>query len=497
MSSRGVELLTYTDRLGGDLVGLRRLLDGPLRAFSGVHVLPFFTPFDGADAGFDPLDHRAVDPRLGHWPDVAALADRREVTVDLVVNHVSSGSPEFVDWLERGADSPYDGMFLEFDDVFPDGASAADVTSFYRPRPGLPFTAYPSADGTRRLVWTTFAPSQVDLDVASPQAEAYLQDVLGLLRQHGVTTVRLDAVGYAVKTPGTSSFMTDETLAFVERITAVARRIGLRVLVEVHAHHSQQQRIAPLVDLVYDFATPPLLLHAWGTGDLGPMRRWLKVRPSNAVTVLDTHDGIGIIDAGPSGDHAGLLDESQMAAVFDRAAEATGGHSRLASVVPQWATMPHQVNATFLSVLGENPESLLAARALQLWLPGEPQIYYVGLLGGTDDRALAAATGQGREVNRHRYSPEEVAAALESDLTRATLALVRLRTEHPGFGGDFRWSSPGPRALRCEWTHPDGSARLDLDLSGVPDASPSFRITLQDHESTRELSSLTDLKELR
>lgn len=496
MSRRGVELLAYADRLGGDLGSLRELLDGPLDAFSGVHVLPFFTPYDGADAGFDPVDHRAVDPRLGDWSDVAALARDREVTVDLVVNHVSSESAEFTDWLARGVDSPHDGMFLEFDDVFPDGARAADVTGFHRPRPGLPFTAFRAGDGGRRLVWTTFAPTQVDLDVRSPRAAAYLEDVLRLLARHGVTTVRLDAVGYAVKTPGTTSFMTDETLGFVERLAAVARGVGLRVLVEVHSHHADQLRVAPLVDLVYDFATPPLVLHAWGTGDLGPLRRWLAVRPANAVTVLDTHDGIGVVDAGPSGDRPGLLDERQSAAVFDRAAVATGGHSRAASVVPQWAVLPHQVNATFLSALGGDVDAFLAARALQLWLPGEPQVYYVGLLGGTDDRERFAATGQGREVNRHAYTGDELAAALDGEVARATLGLVRLRTRHPAFGGEFRWSSPGDASLRCEWTGGGTTARLDLDLGDVPAARPAWTITLHDHDGTRTLTGACDLEEL-
>src|SRR5213076_1893641 len=105
----------YADRLGGTLPELTRLVtgDGPLAGFSGVHLLPFFVPFDGPDAGFDPIDHDTVDARLGRWADVRALADSGlELTADLVVNHVSSQSAEFTDWLARGGASPHDGMFL-------------------------------------------------------------------------------------------------------------------------------------------------------------------------------------------------------------------------------------------------------------------------------------------------------------------------------------------------------------------------------------------------
>src|SRR6266704_2915066 len=108
-----VQLIAYADRLGGSLPVLARLLRGPLAGlFGGVHVLPFYLPYDGADAGFDPIDHTQVDPRLGEWKDVAALAEGRDLVADLVVNHVSASSEQFQDLLARGDESPYASMFL-------------------------------------------------------------------------------------------------------------------------------------------------------------------------------------------------------------------------------------------------------------------------------------------------------------------------------------------------------------------------------------------------
>src|SRR5215469_14422669 len=111
-----VELIAYASRLGGDLGRLREILADPLAGlFGGVHVLPFYVPFDGADAGFDPQDHTKVDPRLGSWDDIAALArDGYTVMADLIVNHVSCTSPQFADWLAKGPHSACDGMFLTF-----------------------------------------------------------------------------------------------------------------------------------------------------------------------------------------------------------------------------------------------------------------------------------------------------------------------------------------------------------------------------------------------
>jgi len=125
-----VQLIAYADRFGGSLSGLREILDGPLAGlFAGVHVLPFFTPFDGADAGFDPVDHTEVDPRLGSWDDVRALAREYVLMVDLIVNHVSADSPEFRDVLAHGDASPHAGLFLTMSDVYPAGADEAELVA--------------------------------------------------------------------------------------------------------------------------------------------------------------------------------------------------------------------------------------------------------------------------------------------------------------------------------------------------------------------------------
>jgi sucrose phosphorylase len=485
-----VQLLAYADRVGGSLQGLKAVLQGSFSRFSGVHILPFFLPFDGVDAGFDPVNHSLVDPRLGTWDDVREIAGERIVTADLIVNHVSSTSDEFVDWLAKGELSEHDGMFLTFDTVFPGGASEAEITAFYRPRPGLPFVPYEGGDGRRMLVWATFGSSQIDLDVASPKALRYLDHILATMANNGVSTVRLDAVGYAVKTAGTDSFMTDETLKFVTTITAMAHARGLRVLVEVHAHFTQQLAVAPLVDLVYDFALAPLVLHAFGTGLLERLEKWLNIRPRNCVTVLDTHDGIGIIDAGPSGEKNGLLDFDEMADIFHRAEIATGGLSAEASVVPAWATLPHQINATFFSAMGGDATRYIMARAIQLWLPGEPQIYYVGALAGLDDEQLFRQTLNGRDVNRHSYTEEEIDEALSGEVTRALLALVELRNTHRAFRGSFTHTLPSDSRMELSWRNAADSATLTVD---VDPTTLGFEIAITDSDWTRRFAGIPGL----
>jgi len=440
--ANSVHLLTYADRLAGDLTGLRELLAGPLHAFDGVHVLPFFRPIDGADAGFDPDDHREVDPRIGTWQEVASLAQVADVTADLIVNHVSTRSPEFASFLREGDASPQAGMFLTLDRVFPGGATEELLAQVYRPRPGLPLTPVTLADGTRRILWTTFTSEQVDLDVHDDTTRAYLEELLTLFARNGVDTVRLDAVGYAVKTPGTSSFMTDDTRAFLRWLSGRAHAHGLRVLVEVHAHWRLTLELAATCDLTYDFALPPLVLDALHSGDGAPLHSWLGQRPHNVVTVLDTHDGIGVIDVGANAGHGdaehpgpGLLPPERIDALVESIHTATDGVSRRATGAAASNVDLYQVNTTFLDALGGDVDAMLAARALQLVLPGTPQIYYVGLLMGRNDAALLEATGVGRDVNRHHYTRAEVDAALESDAVRRLLALVELRRTHAAFDG--------------------------------------------------------------
>jgi sucrose phosphorylase len=485
-----VELIAYADRFGGDIRRLQALLAGPLEGlFGGVHLLPFFRPYDGADAGFDPEDHTEVDPRLGTWDDIGALAADMRVMADVIVNHVSSTSPEFEDWLAHGAGSAFDGMFLTFAGAFPNGATEDVLMRLYRPRPGLPFTPYTMADGTKRLVWTTFTPRQVDLDVSNDKTRAYYLRVLDQLARAKVSQVRLDAVGYAVKTPGLTSFMTPETFAFIDEVTKWCRERGLSVLVEVHSYYKQQVEIARQVDYVYDFALPPLVLHALTAADADPLLAWLEVRPTNAVTVLDTHDGIGVIDVGADAtdrSRRGLLTDEQLSRLVETMHDNSGGTSRAATGAAASNLDLYQVNCTFYDALGKDDDRYLLARALQFFTPGKPQVYYVGLLAGSNDMDLLARTGIGRDVNRHYYSGEEITRQLERPVVRALLGLIRFRNAHPAFTGDFT-ATGGGAVLRLTWTKGDELAELQADLTT---ASAVVRWTEDGEERSASLARL-------
>jgi len=468
-----VQLIAYVDRLSnGGFNALHSLLKGPLAGiFGGAHLLPFFTPMDGADAGFDPTDHTRVDARLGTWEDVQALGGTTDLVADLIVNHISSSSPQFLDFSEKGPDSQYADMFLTFERIFPRGARESDLLRIYRPRPSLPFSPVTLLSGDRRLLWTTFNPEQVDMDVHNPQAETYLDSILRKFQTAGIKMIRLDAVGYAIKKPGTSCFMIPETFEFITEWTEKAHKLGIEVLVEVHSHYLKQIEIAHRVDWVYDFALPPLVLHALFKSDSRPLARWLSISPRNAVTVLDTHDGIGVIDAGADSDGAaGLLSPGEIDNLVETIHRRSRGQSRKATGAAASNLDLYQVNCTFLDALGGREAEYLIARALQFFAPGIPQVYYVGLLGGGNDMELLARTGVGRDINRHYYTPAEIEGALERPLVQKQMELIRLRNTHPAFGGKFQVEAPTENQIAIRWKLGKHRIKLHADLS-VPSAS--------------------------
>lgn len=467
-----VHLITYANRLGGEqLADLERLLNGPLKdVFGGVHILPFFYPIDGADAGFDPIDHSTVDPSIGTWNNITALSSILDITADLIVNHISSKSQQFQDFLKHGDQSPYSGMFLTFGSVFPNGAAEEDLLRIYRPRPGLPFTTITLSNGQKSILWTTFTSEQIDLNVRHPQGDAYWKTILQKFQAHGIKTIRLDAAGYAIKKPGTSSFMIPETFEFIDELAQYAKSLGLEVLVEIHAHYRKQIEIAHQVDRVYDFALPPLILHALFNKTARHIKSWLAISPRNAVTVLDTHDGIGVIDVGavvePDGSALpGIIPSDELDLLVDTIHEKSNGQSRNATGNAASNLDLYQVNCTYYDALGKSDRDYLISRAVQFFAPGIPQVYYVGLLAGSNDMALLKKTTIGRDINRHYYSWDEVQESLARPVVQNLLKLIRFRNEHPAFQGAFSLLPCDDSRLVIRWDKDEVWTQLTVDFS--------------------------------
>lgn len=463
-----IQLITYVDRLsGGKITDLHRLLKGQLAGlFDAVHLLPFYPPIDGEDAGFDPTDHTAVDSRLGSWADIERLAADYPIMADMIVNHMSAQSPQFLDVLQQGESSPYWPLFLTRDKVFGQQPDQAQLDAIYRPRPTPCFTDIRLANGDTKAFWTTFTANQIDIDVASAQGEAYLQAILQRFTDHGVKYIRLDAAGYAIKKAGSSCFMLPETFEFIEKLSKQAKARGMTCLVEIHGYHKTQIEIAKRCDMVYDFALPPLVLHTIFSGSAYALKTWLDIAPRNCITVLDTHDGIGIVDAADYQGAAGLLTDPELDSLVEKIHHNSGGSSKLATGNAANNVDLYQVNCSFYDALGRNNEHYLLARAIQLFCPGISQIYYGGLLAAENDVALLQKTGVGRDINRPYFDESSLQLALQKPVVKALIKLIQLRRTLQAFDGDFS-QTLAPNLYQLNWQHGDHQASLSLQLDSL------------------------------
>jgi sucrose 6(F)-phosphate phosphorylase len=479
------QLITYPDSLGGDLRTLGHVLDRyfPEMFEGGIHILPPF-PSSG-DRGFAPLTHLQIDPRFGSWREIKEIGDKHPVLLDLVVNHMSSKSPYFQDYLQNGPGSPYAGLFIPIEKYWPNRTpSKKDIEGIFLRRPS-PFSEYPiKATGETRTLWTTFGktdPSeQVDIDVDSPIARNLMAKCVSTFGKHQVRMVRLDAVGYVIKKIGTSCFFVEpEIFQFLEWLKSTADEFGIEVLPELHTDLPTQTRLAQKGYWTYDFVLPYLILEAFVLRDSNGLKAYLAVRRHRQFTMLDCHDGVPI-----KPDLNGLYDPDRARRVTQICIQRGANLSKVFS--PKFRDPDgfdvHQIRGTYYSLLGSNDQAYLAARALQFFVPGIPQVYYVGLLAGENDEIQAQGTGDGREINRHNYTLEEIDRAVQRPVVQNLIRLTRFRDSHPAFNGKCSLDTCSDHEVLLRWDHRQDYARLHIDLR-----TDAFEITHTDpgsHKAT-------------
>ncbi len=463
-----VQLITYPDSLGGNLPTLHRLLvqHFPDIFKGGIHILPPF-PSSG-DRGFAPLTYFEIDPKFGNWEDIRRIGERFDIVVDLMVNHISRHSPYFQDFLLKGRRSEYADLFITLDKIWPGGnPPQEDIDRIFLRKPDHPFTTV-TIQETQEVerIWTTFGTrdwsEQIDLDVRSEKTHQLVTGYLDFFRRQNIKMVRLDAVGYVIKRPGTSCFMVEpEIYTFLEWISREARGYGLEVLPEVHAPFPVQLKLAAHGYWVYDFILPLLVLHTLFSKSSARLQHYLKICPRRQFTMLDCHDGIPV-----QPDLDGMLEPEESLKIVDQCVLRGANLNRILSDQhrqhPHFDT--HQINCTYYSALDCDDDAYLTARAIQFFAPGIPQVYYGGLLGGKNDQAAVQATGEGRAINRHNFRVEEIEQAVQSLLVQRLLNLIRFRNEYPAFQGEFAVIDTRENELSLAWQKGDAQCRLDVDL---------------------------------
>jgi len=462
-----VQLITYADSLGGDLKKLKYVLNTYFKGLfqGGVHILPPF-PSSG-DRGFSPVTYFQIEPSYGGWNDIQSLAADQDVLLDLMVNHMSSSSVFFQDFLKKGSKSEYADMFLSIQKVWPDGKpKKADLRKIFLRRT-VPFSDFTVDDNEKQTLWTTFGsgnPSdQIDLDVNSPVTRTLYTKIIEHFHANHVRIVRLDAVGYVIKKAGTPCFFVEpEIFQFMDWIRDVAAENEIELLPEVHAEPATQRELIEHGYWIYDFILPYLILETLIKKRSGKLRDYLRGRPSHQFTMLDCHDGIPV-----KPDLNGYYNSADVSDLVNLCLQRGAGLSRVISEEhkdPNGFDV-HQICGTYYSMLGADDDAYFAARAIQLFTPGIPQIYYVGLLAGENDIAAAEQSGEMREVNRHSYTLAEIDREVERPIVKRLLRLIEFRNTYPAFDGDCTIDNCGDKELSITWAKESLQTRLHIDLS--------------------------------
>lgn len=507
-----IQLITYPDSLGHNLKELSSALDLYIGdVVGGVHILPFY-PSSG-DRGFSPLTHLEVDPQFGTWKDIAEIGDKYNLMSDLVLNHISVESEIFQDYLAYGKKSRYKDYFItsqkfarfiprhyhaeedlahvNFDyfgyhvrmflekylirpieyitqhfrrlDLFfhRHGVSKYALRKIYRPRPGSPFVKFTFADGKKRYIWCTFSEDQIDLDVKNPGVRKMIRASIQKAAQHNVRMIRLDAFGYVSKRNGSSSFLLPEVYTYITELAAFAHENGMKILPEVHSHYSVQQKLSETegVDFVYDFQLPLIVLHTIFSEKNNRLSQWISMRPEGMITTLDTHDGLPVPDV------EGFLTQEEVDTITHRINERGGNVAMRASGTNAKNLDTYQLNVTYYSALAHDDEAYIVARAIQFFIPGIPQVYYVGLLAGENDVALLDKTNNGRDINRHGYTLDEIKAEVARPVVQRLFTMMRLRNACPAFDGTFTHEEPSEYEIILRWENGDAFCEAEICLT--------------------------------
>ena len=552
---KGVIFNAYPDSIGRNLSDIARMLKRPefKDVFSLFYILPTVFNSD-LDRGFSIIDYDLNDELVSRED----LEELHKLNVmfkfDLVLNHLSVGSPQFQDLLKHGDKSKYKNFFIDWNEfwhshgeISPDGhviPHEEHLKKLFMRKPGLPILKVRFPDGSDRPYWNTFYQEvayheiaahdllqaleieelthedaeniaaivndvlnakrdvteidlgdfshhkddivfvveqnrkylgQMDLNAQSEEVWGFYDETLKKLHEHGGKLVRLDAFAYLHKEPGEVNFFNKPgTWEYLGRLKRIANKYDLVLLPEIHSEYGYRlhEEVAAKGFPIYDFFFPGLVIDALDRGTNRHLLRWigeLMEKNIKTINMLGCHDGIPVLDlrgkeiAGVS--NKGLLSDEEIDAVIDEIMDRGGRVKNLYG--PDGKKISYyQINATFFSALGEDERKLRLARAIQMFMPGVPQVWYLDLFAGTNDYAAADKGGAAghKEINRTTLTNSDIEYGLSRIVVRDQLELMRLRNKSPAFDGELEIQDSDEHRLHLTWKHHGCIATLNADL---------------------------------
>ena len=547
---KGLILNVYPDSMGPHLSDLVTLLEQEdfKDVFSCLYILPSIFHSD-LDRGFSVINYD-LNQSLVRPEDLERLQSLGvNLKLDIVLNHLSVGSPEFKDLMSRGDDSPYLDFFIDWNKFWSNQGALSDSgvldpmpqhkQKLFMRKSGLPVLQVPFPDNSFRPYWNTFYqkislsegfiedckkelefsqktsshlhqhinqllnqgrdPSplietfgsksdqlhdlirrhlellgQMDLNASHEGVWQYYEKTLSKLKAYGAKIVRLDAFAYLHKAiAATNFFNTPGTWDYLDRLKTHAANLDITLLPEIHAQYGKHfhDQVSEHGFPIYDFFLPGLIIHTLEAQEKEPLLKWaneIQERGFKLINMLGCHDGIPLLDLDSDpGDknQPGLLSSAQIESLIEKIVNRGGRIKNLFG--PDGKKIAYyQVNATFFSALGEDPLKLMVARALQLFIPGTPQIWYLDLFAGVNDHAAANAGPENhKEINRTNLSLEDINKKRSMPLVQEQLSLLRTRANHPAFNGKLNIPPSADHLIVMRWEYKNQWAELQVDLS--------------------------------
>lgn len=404
---------------------------------NSVHILPFY-PWS-SDDGFSVINYKQVNEKLGDWPDIEKIAAKYSLMADLVINHCSSRSI----WFERFKQnlSPEKDYFIDID-------PAIDLSQVVRPRTNPLLSTVDTLDGQKH-VWCTFSHDQVDLDFSNPHVLLEMVSIINYYLERGITIFRLDAVAFLWKEIGTNCLNLPQTHEIVRLLRTLIEHKNPRAIIITETNIPNRENLAYFgnaneAHVIYNFALPPLLLHALLTGSSYNLNNWLMSMPpaQDGTTYLNfiaSHDGIGLRPV------EGILSDDETKRITDSMQEYGGRIS--------WRNLsedevkPYEINISLFDALsgtvegkdGWQIERFICAHAIMLGLEGIPALYIHSLLATENDTHKMEQSGNNRAINRHIWQCDELDARLNESESHHGIVLnllkqlIRIRTAQKAF----------------------------------------------------------------
>jgi len=454
-SQEDIVLITYGDTLQqpgqAAIATLHEFANRYLKgAVSTVHFLPFF-PYS-SDDGFSVMDFFQIDPALGSWEDVQDMGLDFQLMFDYVVNHFSSKSQWFDDYLSNK--SGFRDFAIEVD-------PSVDLSMVTRPRSLPLLSEYRKKDGQLVNLWTTFSADQIDLNFASLNVLAKMTEVLLYYVQQGATILRQDAIAYLWKEIGTNCIHLPQTHAVVKLFRAILDVVAPDVMIITETNVPHPENISYFgnghdeAQMVYNFTLPPLLFYTFVKEDASVLTDWAKglhldSADNTFFNFTASHDGIGVRPL------EGILPIRELEALVD-VVKANGGRVSYKRN-PDGSDSPYELNITYVDAIladqtSTRADRFLASQSIQYALPGVPATYIHSLLGSRNWTDGVKQTGRARTVNREKLKVAEVIRELEdpnsfrSQVFYSYIDLIKTRIKQPAFhpNAEFEILELGPQ----------------------------------------------------